>query len=169
MPNQKPDEYHALTGASDRKSRAKASETIAGTPRPPSWLSKPARAEFKRIVRHLTERGTLSPADGAVLAVYAVSYARFISAQKDLDEQGLRVTATALDSHGKAVEVTKDNPALRVVQQSEKTILAFLRQFGLTPATRERVKPTKPRDEDADGVTDDDVDDLIRRAGAANA
>jgi P27 family predicted phage terminase small subunit len=164
--NQKTPEYRELSGASDRKSRAKASETVAGTPRPPSWLSKSARGEFKRIVRHLQERGTVSSADGAYLAVYAIAYSRLIEAQKDLDAKGLRVTVTVLDSHGKAVEVTRDNPALKLVQQSEKTVLSFLRQAGLTPASRERVKPAKPRnDEEEDPMSSANIARLIEDVG----
>jgi P27 family predicted phage terminase small subunit len=168
MMNQKTHEYHALTGASDRKSRAKSSEIAAETPRPPSWLSKPAKREFRRVAAFLADRGTVSQADGATLTLYACSYSRYITAQKDLDQNGHRITVKVLDSHGAAVEVDRENPSLKLVQAEAKTLLTFLRQLGMTPATREKVKPAKPKDDDEDGVTGSDVDELIRRARASN-
>jgi P27 family predicted phage terminase small subunit len=167
--NQKPPEYHALTGAFDRKSRAKASEITAETPRPPFWLSKAARKEFKRVAAFLADRGTVSQADGAALTLYACSFARFITAQQDLDLSGHRIKVKVLDSHGAAVEVERENPSLKLVQSEAKTLLSFLRNMGMTPATREKVKPAKPKDDDEDGVTGNDVDELIRRARASNA
>jgi P27 family predicted phage terminase small subunit len=130
-------------------------------------LSKEAKREFKRVAALLEDRGTCSPADGATLTLYACSYSRFITAQQDLDLRGHRIKETALDSHGAAVEVDRENPSLKLVQAEAKTILSFLRQLGLTPATREKVKPTKPKADNEDGVTGSDVDELIRRAGAA--
>jgi P27 family predicted phage terminase small subunit len=165
--NEISDEYRELSGGSERKSRAKASEIAAGKPLPPTWMSKPARKEFKRVAAFLADRGTVSPADGATLTLYACSYSRFITAQQDLDTRGQWITVKVLDSHGAAVEVDRENPSLKLAQTEAKTILAFLRQLGMTPATREKVKPTKPKDENADGVTGSDVDELIRRAGAA--
>ncbi len=149
--NQKTPEYRELTGAGDRKSRAKASETVAGIPRPPSWMSKAARREFRRVAAHLAARGTVSPADEQALTLYACSYSRFIIAQQDLDTNGQRIRVTVLDSHGAAVEVDRDNPSLKLVQAEAKTLLTFLRQMGMTPATREKIKPAKPNEEDEGG------------------
>jgi P27 family predicted phage terminase small subunit len=149
--NQKTPEYHDLTGAGDRKSRAKASETVSGTPRPPSWMSKAARREFRRVAGHLAARGTVSPADEQALTLYACSFARFITAQQDLDTNGQRIKVKVLDSHGAAVEIDRDNPSLKLVQTEAKTLLTFLRQLGMTPATREKIKPTKPNEEDEGG------------------
>jgi P27 family predicted phage terminase small subunit len=152
--NQKTPEYRALTGAGDRKSRAKASETVAGTPRPPSWMSKAARREFRRVAGHLAARGTVSPADEHTLTLYACSYSRFIIAQQDLDKNGQRIKVKVLDSHGALVETDRDNPSLKLVQAEAKTLLTFLRQMGLTPASRDRIKPAKPNEDDEGGGFD---------------
>jgi P27 family predicted phage terminase small subunit len=169
MANQKSPEYRALTGAGDRKSRAKEPSMEAGIPRCPGWLSKDAKAAFKHVAAHLAQRGTVSPADGAALVLYACAYSRFVTAQKDLDKNGHRITQRVLDSHGKAVEVDKENPNLKLVMAEAKNILAYLRQFGCTPATRERVRPAKPKDDDEDGITSNDVDELIARAARAQS
>ena len=167
--NQKSDEYRELVGGSERKSRAKASEIAAETPRPPSWLSKDAKKEFRRVAAFLADRGTVSQADCATLTLYACSFARYCTAQQDLNTNGHRITQRVLDSHGKQVEVDKENPSLKLVQAEAKTLLSFLRNMGMTPATRETVRPAKPKsDDDEAGVTASDVDALIRRAGAAN-
>ena len=38
----------------------------------------------------------------------------------------------------------KQNPALKIAENAERSLRAFLREFGMTPSSRERVKPTKP-------------------------
>jgi hypothetical protein len=40
------------------------------------------------------------------------------------------------------------------VQTEAKTLLTFLRQMGMTPATREKIKPAKPNPEDEGGGFD---------------
>ena len=164
--NQKSPEYHALTGAADRKSRAKASEISAETPRPPSWLSKEAKREFRRVAAHLAERGTVSLADGSTLVLYACSYSRFITAQMDLDKSGHRIKVKKLDSHGAAVELDIENPSLKLVQAEAKTLLSFLRNMGMTPATREKVRPAKPKDEDEEEFSSPNIARMIADVNA---
>jgi len=46
------------------------------------------------------------------------------------------------------VSSTKIHPALKIAENCERSLRACLREFGLTPQSREKVKPA--RDEDAD-------------------
>lgn len=141
--NKTSDNYRAVTGAKPRKSRAadKSSIATAGKPTAPRWLSKAAKAEWDRIVPLLADRGVLTKVDSMVLATYCNAVARYITAQQSIDEDGVTVETSILDSHGVARIARRVNPALKVLESCERTIHKFLREFGGTPRSREQTKP----------------------------
>jgi P27 family predicted phage terminase small subunit len=113
----------------------------------PSHLSEEARKAWRQIVALLEERGTLSRADGMALSIWAETQARWIAAKQELSKHGIVIETAVLDSNGSPVVSRKPNPALRTVEQCEKSLRALAREFGCTPQSRERVKPTKPVEE----------------------
>src|SRR6266576_4575141 len=107
------DEEHRLKGT--RPTRAKPeepSQVPQGRPKRPSYLTVEARKEWNRIVPLLAERGTLSRADSAVLAIYCETHGRWVLAQREIAEQGLMVTTTVLDRNGGAITSRKINSAV---------------------------------------------------------
>lgn len=140
---------HELRGTKPTASAPeKAAKMPAGRPKMPSGLSPAARKEWRRIVPLLEERGTLSAADSVGLALYAETFSRWLDAQREIKLYGITLTQTVLDRSGKAVESRKINPALRVAENCERSMRAFLREFGCTPQSREKVQPAKKREED---------------------
>jgi P27 family predicted phage terminase small subunit len=143
------EEEHRLRGS--RPTRAKPeepSQVLTGRPKRPSYLSPEARKEWNRIVPMLAERGTLSRADSAVLEIYCETKSRWVAAQREIQEQGLMVTTTTLDRNGAAVTSRKINSVVRVAAECERSLRTFLIQFGMTPQSREKVKPTKKSEEE---------------------
>ncbi len=53
------------------------------------------------------------------------------------------MVTTVLDKHGAAIESRKANPALKISESAERSLRAFLREFGCTPQSREKIRPTK--------------------------
>jgi P27 family predicted phage terminase small subunit len=155
--NQTSADYKAITGAKPRKSRASAkvnSTASASTPSCPRWLGKDARQEWQRITPMLAKRGTLTRVDSMTIAVYCNAVARYVAAQRSIDADGVTVTVTVHDSHGKATEAERVNPALKIVESCERTIHKFLREFGGTPRSREQTKPAQPAPLPANKMTD---------------
>jgi P27 family predicted phage terminase small subunit len=143
--NQKPIETKALQGTlQNRNSRARKVSAKAGTPIAPSWLSKVGRAEWRRILPLLIERGSLTAADATAPGSYCMCVSRYVTALSSLEERGTEVETTVLDSNGAAHKKWVINPILKVAESSERSMFRFLRELGITPAARERVKPTKP-------------------------
>ena len=138
----KSNHLHALHGSKphDRKSDA-PSLFHGGRPKFPAHLSKAARTEMKRVIRILEERGTATEGDFALLALYGEVFARWIAAKAQMGAD-LMVTTTLLDSNGVARTVTRVNPLLKIVQASETKIHALVKELGLTPTMRDKVKPT---------------------------
>lgn len=144
----KPDALHELHGTKPHPSTVKThSEVQAARPKMPSHLSPEARKAWHGLVKLLEERGTLSRADSMALSIWSETQARWIAAKAELAKYGIVIETAVLDSNGAPVVSRKPNPALRTVEQCEKSLRALAREFGCTPQSRERVKPAKPVEE----------------------
>ncbi len=144
----KPDALHALQGTKPHPSTAKThSDVPAARPKMPSHLSGEARKAWRQLIALLEERGTLSRADSMALSIWAETQARWIQAKAELAAHGITIEVTVTDNNGVAHVTRKPNPALRTCETCEKSLRALAREFGCTPQSRERVKPTKPVEE----------------------
>jgi|SRR5580700_7329772 P27 family predicted phage terminase small subunit len=141
------DSHHELLGSKYRD-RREPSQIAAGRPKQPDHLCADAKKEWRRIIPLLEQRGTLSKADSAVLAVYCETHARWLQAKSEVTEHGLMIAVTVLDSAGEQVTTRKPNPALKIAETCERSLRSFLREFGCTPQSRERVKPTKKEEKE---------------------
>jgi P27 family predicted phage terminase small subunit len=115
----------------------------AGRPRLPRHLCPEAVLAWREAVRLLRKRGTLTAGDAPTLEVFAETKARWIQAKKDLAERGLQITYTVLDKNGQAHEREKTNPNLKIAEFAEKQLLALAKALGLSPDSREKIKPPK--------------------------
>jgi P27 family predicted phage terminase small subunit len=131
------------------KPRAKLpiADPLSGSPDRPDWLGAEATAEWDRIVELMTERRTLSRADGMALALLCDTYARW------------RVAVAAETEAGSATETAsggfKQSPESLAANQLGKLLLTWLREFGLTPASRHAVAPVV-------GIGHDDMDEFLQ-------
>jgi P27 family predicted phage terminase small subunit len=128
------------------------SNMAAGTPRMPAHLSADARKEWKRVLPMLLLRDSLTDGDATALSLYAETFARWCLAKKEIGERGITIEVTVLDRHGAPITSRKVNPALRIAENCERSLRSFLRELGLTPATRERVVPTKPAEDKTESM-----------------
>jgi len=104
-----------------------------GIPDCPDFLNDEARAEWFRIADVLLEMRLLSQADRAALAAYCTAYARWVEA-----EDQVRKFGTIVKSPDKGFPMK--SPYLTIADQSLETMRKFLIEFGLTPASRSRIK-----------------------------
>lgn len=140
-------EQHILHGSAPRIKPAVAVSTFTGgKPAVPNHLSQAAKRTFRRCVALLAERRTLTPGDVATLEVYSELHARWIAAKRSIGNN-LMVATEVTDNHGEVRVVQKLNPLLKIVEACESRLLALAKALGLTPTTRDHVKPTKA-DED---------------------
>ena len=128
-----------------RKLNEKEPTIPAGEPAMPKHLSKVAIAEWKSIVPELLRLGVLTVVDGKALAAYCAAFARWIEAEEAVDEFGLVVEEPIL-LMGTATGFVrlKRNPAISISHDAMKIMKAFLVEFGMTPASRSRIRVEKP-------------------------
>jgi P27 family predicted phage terminase small subunit len=119
------------------------SQIVQSKPKVPKFLSPAARKEWRRVVPLLSERGSLTSADASILALHCECFSRWVACQQQITVEGISQTTTVLDSNGTQVTRTRPHFALKILQDCEKSLRQSLTMLGLTPASREKVRPTK--------------------------
>lgn len=98
---------------------------------PTKKLSKHAQEEWNRLSPIITKSKVFTEADTAALTLHCETYATFVRATNELEQDGGLFTFT------KAGITT--HPAVRIQNNCAALILKFLAEFGLTPASRSKV------------------------------
>lgn len=112
-------------------------------PKMPSHLGEKAQREWRRVVREVSAMKILTSADADALALYCQTYQRWVEASEKIDEEGMVVTT----DNGYPVM----SPYITIVNQCIKTMQRLLTEFGMTPASRSRIRvPEKQNDDEFD-------------------
>lgn len=97
-------------------------------PNPPSWLSREAAAEWKRVVPGLSRLDLLKPEDRAALAAYCEAWATFVQATRVVQQEGLTIDAK---------QGTLPHPAVGIARAAGRELRSWAGHFGLTPSTEQ--------------------------------
>jgi P27 family predicted phage terminase small subunit len=153
----KPIHLHLLEGNKNRltkeeiEKRAEAEQRLKPKKdkiKPPSWLDKIAKKEFKRLAKELEELDLITNVDVNALAAYCDAYSEYIRCTEIIQEEGLMVEYT-----NKAAETNKvPHPLLTKKKQLHDQMRSLAIEFGLTPSARARLampkKEEKPKTEE---------------------
>ena len=115
-----------------RKLNEREPQVEPGEPEMPAGLPKLAQQEWRDIVPRLLEMGVLTRVDGKALAAYCVAYSLAMTAAATIEKKGVFVKG--------AYGELKESPAVRVQDKALKLMKSFLIEFGLTPASRSKLK-----------------------------
>lgn len=108
-------------------------------PKAPTWLSREAKAEWKRVVPGLSRLDLLKEEDRAALAVYCETWARFVDATRDVHRNGFVVTNRTIRKDGTESEWTAKNPAVTVAETAAAQLRGMAQEFGLTPSAEAKL------------------------------
>src|SRR5262249_5889974 len=89
--------------------------------------------------------GSLTPGDAPTLAVYAETVAQWIRAKRDVEKRGQILSETRFSKAGNQYEVEVLNPSVRIMQESSRQMLQQAKALGLSPDSREKIKPPKAK------------------------
>ena len=115
---------------------------VKTAPVAPSWLSRDAKEEWRRVTPILTERGILTDGDRGALESYCVAVG------------GVRETARIITRQGRIIKSPagpKPHPGVRMQLQYLETARRYAAELGLTPVARQRAQGGKG----AEGADDD--------------
>ncbi|MGJ3264865.1 MAG: phage terminase small subunit P27 family [Salinarimonas sp.] len=114
---------------------------MARVPNPPAWLSKDAKAEWRRIMPLLVERRILTDADMGMVESYVIAVGTIREAQRILAREGLTMGS-------------RKHPAFAIQNDAMTTARLIAAELGLTPVSRSRPAIRE------DACDDDDVSAL---------
>jgi P27 family predicted phage terminase small subunit len=95
-------------------------------PKPPTWLSREARAEWLRVVPGLQRLDLLKEEDRATLTAYCETWATFVEATRLVRDEGLTIEA----KQGRL-----PHPAVGIARNAGRELRAFANLYGLSPAS----------------------------------
>lgn len=135
-----PTHLKVLTGKSNMtkaeiESRKKAEERLkpkANKLKPPKWLDKDGRKEWRAVAPELERLGLLTDVDVSALAIYCDAVSRYAEATKMIQEEG------AVVEHTNTADATNlvRSPWVQVANQYATIIRQYLAEFGLSPSAR---------------------------------
>ncbi len=154
-PSPRPAALRLLTGRSEGRDSGGRPVTAPPAfrripPRPPTWLSREAKAEWKRVAPGLVRLDLLKEEDRAALTAYCETWATYVEALRDMRKNGLTVQNTARRKDGTESTWITKNPAVAVAETAAKQLRAWCHEFGLTPSAEARVGRTGGDDEPDD-------------------
>jgi P27 family predicted phage terminase small subunit len=150
-----PDNMHVLQGT-HRKDRhgGNVAVTIVN-PDPPEGLPEVAAGEWLRIAPILSKYRLLSDLDLTALEMYCRVYARWLDAEHRLECKESLVFRTKTGYEAQSAY-------LSIINQCLKQMQSLMAEFGMTPATRARMKDIANQPQQL-GM----FDDFINRKGGA--
>ena len=128
----KPHHLKVIEGNPGKRSLAEPVKAPPSKPACPSWLSKYAKTEWRRIVPVLDSLGVLTQVDRSTLAAYCEAVSTFKAATETIEEFGVLVEGRR---KGEAVK----NPALQIQRDAARLIATYSSMFGLSPSDRVRL------------------------------
>jgi len=115
-------------------------KTSKSAPRAPSYLSKPAQKEWRRISKELHTLGLLTKVDIPALAAYCQCFATWVDANEKIQKHGVLIKAQS--------GFPMQSPYLAIANKAMVEMRKWLVEFGMTPSARSRVEVSS--DDEAD-------------------
>lgn len=101
--------------------------------KPPSFLRADSKKKYYAISEMLVNEGKWKPGDEIALAALCANYQHWIDAEKAIKSTGQLTFET--DTGYK-----QQIPEIGIANNCMKSMLSFIREFGLTPSTRAKLK-----------------------------
>lgn len=109
-------------------------------PSPPTWLSREAKAEWRRVAPGLQRLDLLKEEDRAAFTAYCETWAMYVDARRTIQREGLTYEARrGVIAH----------PCVSIVHNTGRELRLWASQFGLTPSA-ENALAKGGGDEEAD-------------------
>jgi P27 family predicted phage terminase small subunit len=127
----------------DRHGKIDETALAHSRPKMPKDLTPEAQKEWKRVVKGLSKRNTLTSVDSSVLELHARMWARYLKVVA-LAEANPVHEVSWLDKNGNEHFKTVESPASGMCTKLENSLRNSLKELSATPASRDRAKPTAP-------------------------
>ncbi|MCG8541235.1 MAG: phage terminase small subunit P27 family [Clostridia bacterium] len=120
-------------------------------PKPPTILSKVGKDKYYQIAQMLIEGSKFKIGDEIALAALCVNYQRWLQAERAIKKNKDLCFETETGYR-------QQIPEISIARDCMKTMLTFIREFGLTPKERAKIKELVLEEKDKD----EELDDMIQ-------
>lgn len=127
------------------------------TLKPPTWLLKEAKKEWKKLAPTLIAMGVLTEVDIDAFAAMCQNYAYYLEVDRKITEEGKKSDGVYFLQKAESGYLSP-HPYLSLRTKYYETWRKSLSDFGLTPATRNRIAAAQ-----AGGSDDDDFENLLTK------
>lgn len=121
-------------------------------PECPDWLEEEAKVEWTRMADKMEALGILTEIDMTAFAGYCQAYARWMEAEEFMSKHG-----TIFKTPSGYIQQV---PQVSIAQTYLKVMKDFCSEFGLTPASRSRIKVNTNKTD-----TNDPMEKMLRSVG----
>lgn len=123
-------------------------DAVKKSPPAPAWLSKDAKAEWRRVMPILVERRILTTADLGSLENYCTAIGQVREMERHLQAHG-HVFEAFKDRDGELISLgMKRNPAVGIQSDAMTRARLLAAELGLTPVSRSRPSVREAGDDD---------------------
>lgn len=144
-PPPKPTPLKKLGGNAGKRKINKREPNFSGAPVCPKWLTATAKEEWKRVTRELAALNMLRSVDSAALSAYCQSFARWQSAEEQIDKEGQTIREPITNKSGEIVGYkVKRHPATTIAKDERSAMHRAASLFGFDPASRTRITTGEP-------------------------
>lgn len=126
------------------------------SPKMPRWLGKHAKEKWKELVADLKSNGVLSTDTREIMIAYCTAYEHWRQAREAVAENGLAIVAFDKEGNRQIVR----NAYVAEMHKFREQMNKLLPEFGLTPASRQKLTSLK-----IDDKTEDPFARIMERMG----
>ena len=105
--------------------------------RPPAWIAKEAKKEWKRVADILCRIGVVTEIDYPILVAYCQAWGKFVESEKEIAKTGF---LTGRMSAGKST-----NPLDWISNKAQDQMLKYAAELGIGASARTRIKAVKEK------------------------
>lgn len=106
----------------------------------PNDIENEAKEYMKKVIGYLSQNEQIDDVDEAALVMLARNYSIFISASKDITENGF----LAKGSRGNSIP----NPSIKIANDAQIQAMKVMEKFGLTAKDRKKLIDEESEEED---------------------
>ncbi len=148
-PSPKPTKIRALEGNPSRRPLNKREpKIVAGIQSRPEWLLPEAKREWVRVCGELESIGLLTAGDRGVLAAYCQAWARWVTLEQFITENG--ETQTVESKANGTYEQAR--PQVAMAQKWFQLMMTALSKLGISPADRSKVSVPERKGDELDAL-----------------
>ena len=113
-------------------------------PKIPTWLSREAKAEWRRLAPELETLGILTNIDMAMFAAYCAAVGKLVWAEKMIKEGHKKNKSSGGLIMQTSTGAWQTTPMVWIYNKALEQIRSFGSEFGLSPSSRTKIKVVKP-------------------------